>query len=387
MPQPQPMIPYQKIGIDKIQFSNIAVDDMDIPYLFTADRISIQEATDPARPCRRRLPNGNGITKITIRDNEIFSDLVIGSANDSNGIPIEYTYLTMVIPDSAGSNLVPWCYADYDYYLQSVFDYIRTEYHIALYWDDMKVNYMEINCNIPLAEDFCRYNRPIRLLMSLMNNHMGKLSTYDVLSTKNGEKSSHGESFKRGNKSVEVIMYDKLQELIDTGQNHDNLDAPILRIEYRLKTKKKIKQVFGSHFWKDLDDEKIAEFFITQIRTQLAEKFEEWKQHQLIQLKKMIRVCRLTSSKNWHHLLMQGIRNQSEKTGLPFILDIEQVYEAVCAFPDKNARRKCEAIASIDIKDDIYKNRAIEKVYEILAGAELSYKNTIELFYSAQPRF
>lgn len=384
MPQLQPMVPYQKVGIDKIQFANIAVIDMDIPYLLTADKITVQEASNPARPCRRHTPNGTGITKITVRDNEIFSELIIGSANDSNGVPIEYVYLTMTIPDAAGNNLVPWCYADYDFYLQSVFSYIESEYHIVLYWEDMKVNCMEVNCNIPLAEDFRHYNRPIRLLMSLMNNHMGKLSTYEALSSKNGDKSAHGESFKRGNNSVEVIMYDKLQELIDTGQNYDDLDTPILRIEYRLKTKKKIKQVFGSNFWKDLNDEKIAGFFIEQIRTQLAEKFDEWKQHQLIKLKKMVKVCRRTSSKNWHHLLMQEIRNQSEKTRLPFILDIEQVYEAVYAFPDKNARRKCEAIASINIKDDVYKNRGIDKVHEILVGAELSYKNTVELYYGAQ---
>lgn len=384
MSQIQSTHPYQKIGIDKIQFSNIAVVNMDIPHLLASEKITIQQASNTARPCRRYLPNGTGITKITIKDNEIFSELIIGCASASNGIPLEYVYLSMVIPDVAGNNLVPWCYTDYDDYLHSVFDYIAKEYHIALFWGDMKINYMEINCNIPLADKFSKYSRSVLLLMSLMNNHMGKLSTYNALSSKNGNKSSHGESFKRGNKSVEVIIYDKLQELIDTGQNYDNLDTPILRIEYRLKNRKKIKEVFGSNFWKDLDDKKIAEFFIGQIRTQLGEKYECWKRQQFIRLKRMIKNCRHSSTKNWHHLLMQEIRNQSEQSDLPFILDIEQVYEAVYSFPDKNARRKCEAIASIDIKDDVYKNHDTDKVCEILTGAELSYKNTVELFYGAQ---
>lgn len=370
------MTPYQKIGIDKIKFTNLAICAIDIPYLMQHEKVTLQQA-DNATSCRRRTPDGKGITKIIIRDNEIFSEMIIGSVKDSNNIPIEYVYLTMVIPEATGNNLVPWCYTDYDCYLDSVFCYIQSEYHISLLADDIKIKYMEVNTNIPLQYGFSNYSRAIRLLMSLLNNRMGKLSTYEAV-----DDTVHAESFKRGNKSVDVIMYDKLQEIIDKRKNYDNLDSPILRIEYRLKTSRKIKSAFGSNLWRELDDEKIAEFFICQIRTQLREKYRVWLQQKQNELKRLIVYCRAKSSKTWHHLLMQEIRNRSEQIGLPFILDIEQVYDAVRSFDDRNADRKCNAIAGIKITDDVYKNHDLNKMDEIFSGVELAYKNTVELFYS-----
>lgn len=377
----QPMVPYQKIGLDKLQLYNIAVEELDISHLLNIPKVEIQQATN-GRQCRRHMPDSKkGIAKITIKDNDIFPDLTIGCANKSNGHPIEYVYLNLTIPDYNGNNLIPWTVSEYNNYIQSVLSYIWFKYHISLDACCMKVKYLEINCNIPLEEDFCHYSRSYRLMLSLMNGHIGKLSTYErIKNNKKNNKSAQGESLKRGNKSMEVIFYDKLQELNDTGNNIDEIDTPILRIEYRLKTKNKIRNEFNSNLWRNFNDKKIADYFISQIRKEFSTKLNKWEMQRQKDLKRLIKLCRAKSSKAWHHLLMEEIRNKSENLGIPYILDIEQVYDAIKSFTDKNRNRKVKSLGKIQVEDDVYKNHDLEKAYEVLQGTELAYQNTISLY-------
>lgn len=375
----QPIIPYQKIGIDKLQLYNFTVNEIDIPHLLNMPQVEIQQATN-GRLCKRYIPGTkNGITKITIKDNRIFPDLIIGCISKSNGWMREYVYLNLTIPKYTGNNLIPWSVDEYSSYILSVLDYIYKEYHISLYARHMAVKYIEINCNIPLQEAFCHYSRAYRLLLSLMNGHMGKLSTYERIKANKENKSAQSESLKRGNNSMEVIFYDKLQELNDTDSNFDGIDTPILRIEYRLKTKKKINEEFGSNLWGHLCDKQIADYFISEIRKEFAIKLDKWEFQRHKELKRLIKSCRKKSSRAWHHLLMQEIRNKSEKLGIPYILDLEQIYAAVKSFPDKNRNRKIKTLGNIQIEDDVYKNHDLKKAHEVLQGAELAYQNTMIL--------
>ena len=65
--------------------------------------------------------------------------------------------------------------------------------------------------------------------------------------------------------------------------------------------------------------------------------------------------------------------------GVPYILDIEQVYEAIKSFPDKNKNRKVKSLGNIPVDDDVYKKHDLRKAHEVLQGCELAYQNTIGL--------
>lgn len=367
----------QRIGIDKIQLSGFAIMGMDISRLIHehGNVVEIHQSTEKMNHCIRHMPDTNaGIAKIIIKDNMVFSDLIIGCTNNSNGTPIEYIYLTVTVSNAKGFNLENMTYDEYDQYIACVLEYIESEYGVILLSSYMKIDYLEINSNILLEHDFSKYNRVLRLLMSMFNNHMGKLSTYDDIPGKKGVKE---ESYKRGNNSTEIIFYDKTKELKDTGISIDG-DIPILRIELKLKNKKKIKSVFGSCFWKDIDHKQIVEYYHKQIYSQLSKKFEEWKKTREKELKKLIVDFRQKSSKSWHHLLMQDIRNKSEMQIIPYILDIEQVCRAFKQLPDpnRNSHRSIKSLMNISIDEDVYKNNDIDKVYEIL-NSLASYSDTV----------
>ena len=208
------------------------------------------------------------------------------------------------------------------------------------------------------------------MLISLFDNHLGKLSSYEKLKSKEGAQS---ESYKRGNKSKEIIFYDKIQELNDTRNVlDDDEDISILRIELRLKDKKKIKSSLGSCLWGEINDTVIVECFHREIYHQLSKKFEEWERKRNTELKKLIVNCKKKSKKTWHHLLMQEIRNKSESMMMPYVLDVEQVCNAYRELPDPNGNvnRSIKAILNIPIEHDIYKDNNTDKCFEILNALE-----------------
>lgn len=356
----------KRVGIDKIKLSGFAVEHIDMIKLQSmAKRVEIVQSPNSFIPCKRYMPeSGAGISKILIKDNEIFSDLLIGCANSGNNMPIEYVYLSICVSNAKGFNLENMTYEEYDTYIHQVLEYIHSEYGITLHNAYMKVDYIEINTNIFLANAFSQYNRVLRLFMSFFHNHLGKLNTYDKMGHK---KIIHEESFTRSNKSIGVIFYDKIQQLKNEGMEIEH-SIEILRIELKLKNRKKIQSVFESSFWKDLSQEKLNEYFHQQIYEQLLKKFNTWQLTREKELKRLIVDCRTKNKNTWHHKLMQEIRNRSELEMIPYILDIEQVCSAFKKMPDphRNAQRALKALLSISIENDIYKNNDIEKVYEIL---------------------
>lgn len=365
-----------RIGIDKIKLSNLVIMDIDFSRLTQKDNnIVIHQTTDKSRRCRRYMPGTHdGITKIIIKDNQIFSDLIIGCSNDSNGLPIEYVYLTITVSNIKGINLENMSYEEYSAYIESTIDYIKLQYGVALMYDSVKLDYCEINANILLNHNFPKYGRVLKLLMSLFDNHLGKLSSYDKLKSKEG---AQPESYMRGNKSKEIIFYDKTQELHDTGNTLDD-DISILRIELRLKDKKKIKSSFGSCLWGEINDTVIVECFHHEIYHQLSKKYGEWEEKREKELKKLIKNCRAKKKKTWHHLLMQEIRNKSESMMIPYILDVEQVCNAFRELPDphRNVNRSIKSLLNITVENDVYRNNDIDKVFEIFDTLE-SYISTV----------
>lgn len=360
----------QRIGLDKIKLSNLAIiGEIDF-YRLTQERnhIEIHQTTNKSKRCRRYMPDTKaGITKIIIKDNQIFSDLIIGCANDSNGLPVEYVYLTITVTNVKGCNLENMSHDEYSDYIESAINYIAHQYGIALLYSDMKLDYVEINANIILNQDFPKYGRVLKLLMSLFDNHLGKLSSYEKLK----DEGAKVESYRRGNKSKEIVFYDKTQELEDTGNGLEE-DISILRVELRLKDKKKIKSSLDSCLWREIDDVKIVGCFNEEVYYKLSKKFERWEEERNRELKRLILNCRKKSQKIWHHLLMQEIRNKSESMTIPYILDIEQVCNAYRELPDpnRNVSRSIKSLLNIHIENDVYKNNDIDKAFEILDTLE-----------------
>lgn len=362
----------QRIGIDKLELYGFKVAGIDFGRLRPEPGkvdISVSE-----KKTKWRMPStGACVSKISIKDNFLFSDLVIGQTT-KNGLNIEYAHLTLSVSlFKNGINLENMSYVEYSMKIREVLQYIKSCYGIDLDGSGMKVASMEINTNILLNGSYQTYNRVLRLLLSFHSNHLKKISLHGG----KGVQNDMG-TFSRGNKSVSVIYYDKLREIQEQKNTEITGCRGILRIELRLKTKKKVAKAFGSNAWKDLDDGIIAKYYHQQIKDTLAGKFEGWKKEREKELEEMILSCRSRNSRTWHCMLMEEIRNRSEKLMLPYILDIGQVKSAFRRLPDKhnNASRALKPFDRDNIDGDVYKNRDMEKVQEILDALAYSFSIT-----------
>lgn len=349
----------KRIGLDKMKFSNLRVKNLDVGRLEPMKQAELTYSATGR--CIWYMPGTNaGIRKIVIKDNDVFSDLTIGCTTNSYGALIEYTYLTVTVANAKGCNLENMTYAEYSLYLENILSYLETEYGIILDAGQMKVDYIEINANIFLQDSFSEYNRTLRLFTWMFKN-LGKLSSYAVKKDDSAVQETH----RRGNQSREIVFYNKTAELKTEGIY---VDEDILRVEIRLKTARVIKDAFGSRYWKDLDDLKFTKYFYKHIYTELSDGLERWQGKRQKDLKKLIKMCRTDSKRNWHHLLMEAVRNKSERNTVPYILDIEQVYDAFRQLPDpnRNMSRALKPFGNIKITDDVYRKHGIRKAHEIL---------------------
>lgn len=156
--------PGQRIGLDKLTLSNLRVNNINF------DRLRQTKAEinlfPPGNRAIRDNDHGMPVKRIIIRDNCVFSDLIIGCAGDGNRYIHEYVYLTLTVTHARGDNIrnLSWC--EYDYYLGCVCDYIIRIYGISLDPASAKINKIEINCNITLSAPYQDYFRVLSLLAS-----------------------------------------------------------------------------------------------------------------------------------------------------------------------------------------------------------------------------
>lgn len=147
-----------------------------------------------------------------------------------------------------------------------------------------------------------------------------------------------------------------------------------MRIELSMDTSEKIRNALGTNLWAKLNDDVITAYYRRYIIDTLQRKYAQWHTMRQNELIRLIRRMRKDHPKNWHHWTMQHIRNLSEATGIPYILDIEQVAEAYKLLPDKhrNSIRAIKALMEIRVDQDLYHCRDRDKIREILDHLDAS---------------
>lgn len=346
---------HAQIGIDKIRFGGFCIENWDIAYLEELSRhnSSIKIATSI-----------DGEWQIEIADNYLFSDLIMGCRRHGCQM-VEYVYLTMSPTNVCGHNQDNLLWSEYNACLGTVLEYIQTQYSICLGIKNLNVKMMEINCNIPLDGAYVGYDRVIRLLMSFLPKHLRNSQPY--ASRRVTENSSP--SYLHSNNSMSVKIYNKTAQMRAKFPNLPELgeDYDVMRIEISLDSSEKIESSLGSNLWSELSDTAIADYYHRYIIETMQRKYQQWHQKRQCELVRLLRKNRREHPKDWHHLTMQHIRNQSELAGVPYILDIEQVAEAYKQLPDKhrNRSRAIRSLLEIPIEDDLYKHQDREKVREI----------------------
>ena len=377
------------VGLDKLDLGGLTIIRYDLDYL--------QWLADKGKQIRVISPNQDGVWNVSIADNHKFGDLVLG-ANVHNNMVMPYAYISLSPTHAHGDNWQNMSKEAYDRYIDEVLGYIKDTYHITLSSRRMYIRGMEINCDIPLSAPYAQYNRPCKLLMSLLPDTLkGDHNISSRCGNKRNSKSEDASTCMRKNKSTAVVIYNKSDQMrakkldkgdgvavedgaeqLEQGTEQEPVEVEmrdIMRIELRLLDGKKIKRVFGSNHWSEIDDEMIRAHYREYITDTLRRKYERWADKRRKQLKTLMARLRKEFRGEWYGLTMQYVRNHAEADGTPYVLDVEQVGEAILLLPDKNRNRYRTLHTfydKVDIKDDVYRHNDRQKVAEILGHLEVA---------------
>lgn len=375
--------PIQRFGIDKLAISNLILVGIDFEWLKkTKAEISL---FPPGHRAILQDDHGMPVKRILIKDNRVFSDLYIGCASHGSYI-CEYVYLTMTVSYARGDNVGNLSWQEYDDYLRCVCDYIADTYGIILNPSAAKVKNIELNCNIILSHPYPEYRRVLTLLAALTPKTLKYGGTYGATgnaSEQDGEENS--DSFLLRNQQLEIIFYDKQDE--NKGQvdeedeeeetEEDSKPKGLLRAELRLLTPEKVKAVFGTNIWQEINDRILADWCYQTVEKWYIKKADKWEKQCIVRLKKMLWAAKETSSKNWHHILLHRLRNEEIRTRVPVVLDIAQVVSAIGQIKGRSyTKSHCKSVIKRArcSENDVFWQDDMAKLNEILEGFQIAYQ-------------
>ena len=350
-------------GIDKITLSNLKAEILDFEKLIRMRNVDINY--DSYGYIGDKPPDNRGY-KIVIKDNKEFSDLVILNNYLQGSIRFSCVKLTLCVQYIKGNNIQPLTYTEYNSQIKKIIGYIEDKYKIRLITQDMELDYLELNMNISLKHKFKDYDRPIKLILSLITLRQNKVSVINENNNNNNiePKSTY---YSKSNNSIEHVFY------LKKPSNQGIMDTDTLRYEIRFKNKKKIKYDFKTAKWNELNDAVFDEYLKRQ-SDNLTTKYRNW----LIWSKKWIidsiKLIRQQKTRGHMLQLISEILDEEINSNHIVVLDKKQIYAAIDKLKDTNGSRmkkdiknyKRYSIKNKNIHNDILSNNSLEKASEII---------------------
>ena len=245
-------------------------------------------------------------------------------------------------------------------YLDSVIAYINDYYGIALEnTHEVRFSYLELACTTKLSLQDRSFLHIGSLFMHFLPNTFKMNNSITDVKDKHDE-DDHSDlnynnpklpnAYCRANQSVEFIIYIKKPKVKkDDNNKTDNeddkddkeKDSTTVRFEIRLKTTKKVEQFLGTAFLDKITDDLLKEKYLGFIEKNIKRKWINWKTKTNKNLKKMIKEVRKDHPHQWIHYLLGQCSANSWKNQIPYIVDIDQIIEALPSNKDlKNNRSR-----------------------------------------------
>lgn len=215
-----------------------------------------------------------------------------------------------------------------------------------------------------------------RIKVGVYNSHyvrnFAKTTYEEYLKDKEREPLSMKETVYCGNnKSTQVKIYPKLQQLRDTAAV-DEADIPkcdAMRIEYTIKDSRILKSEcnFNSDRVVALTDEKIAKFFKKNFKRDFVDQFNGWKRWNHRELLAKVDYHRKNSDKWTANFIRDSRKYVQEQNGTPLLFDIEDVRSVLKELehsPRKGNKKYTRFRKSLEYETDLVGNN--EKAKEIL---------------------
>lgn len=306
------------------------------------------------------LNDGTGFKTLKINDNYAFSTLTAYTKMISN-LKIDCSWMDICIGTLHQDNLNNQSMEDFHDRLTFIQSYLTKVYGIMIDFTDAKFKTMEINTTIELNSSFKSYHRIFRILMHNMPSRFPEY--FETHKNKSLKQKRILNSFYCYNQSMTVKIYDK------SGYSKKNY----MRLEFGLKTSKKVKESFGSNQIYHITDNMIAAYFSKQFMKLFYHSYRRWYESNQRYLSKLLRKHKRINATYWKRNLLNECSDLEQRNTLPVLLDIEDLLKVVKNHDhnrhyarDKRAFYSYEQWHSVYFQHDSQKAREVlDKIHKI----------------------
>lgn len=316
------------IGIDKTVVKNLKAESIDISTLKNNDSEYVRVIASTESSFDYITTDGKSkVQNVLINDRgNMFNTLSIGVKLNGN-TKIQYVILDLAITSKGENNLIPLSIGAYKQRISEVAKYIGERYGIMLNEKESKLEKVELNATIEIDEKFNKYLRTLDILTSVAPNYYKQKERISI--------DNEVCIFKGSNKSISFKFYDKTKQLADV--YNDETSKNVLRIEYTLKSAKKIIDVFGHNEVNKLTDTEIKEFIKNQFKKDFLEPY--YKQ-QAINQKELVKLSNISNKKSqWKIKLMDSLVNEEVKSYKHMIFDVNELQQIVKSLDSRHFKR------------------------------------------------
>lgn len=271
-----------------------------------------------------------------------------------------------------GNNLQNLNCNEYRERINEVFNTLEHKYGLFINHESVLVKEIELNVSIRLDHDFTEYNNVLNLIRlnlpdRIFGNAKGKVKTGAWCSQDPKAQKSVLETIYVKNSNIELKIYNKVQQLIDTEALPEDAQTDILRIEYKIKDKEKIASIFGSQSIEALRDEAIASLFWKYFNRDIADPWKYWHKANQENLAEVL--TRHVNSEERYYLngFIRECRTYERLNWYPLLFDIEDIrYALSVAKGNRGLNKRFNKVkARLGIETDLTGN--IAKIDEIIA--------------------
>lgn len=260
-----------KIGIDKIHIKlnrNIEINNrvveiiegIDINQFNKARELYQDKVTiDTSYPVEMikdiKSDKEINLKYLSVRDDILFNSFKMYSyeLRGNHFLQVEFD----IFVRNNNNNMLPNSVEQVKKYYKYVVKHIRTTYGIYLNPNVILVEQIEINSTFQLEREYSYYNYLLELFYKL--------------APRSYQKCINVTTFYLSNNSTSVKTYDKTEQLKQKSIDSINL----IRFEYTLKNRRKIKEIFNTYNLCEITDEQIQDFFKKSIQKDFLNVFEK----------------------------------------------------------------------------------------------------------------
>lgn len=342
-------------GIDKTVIKNWELKGIYLDKLLKNNNVIIQTQGYTTTVLEKKTKEYVDIAYIKVKDTHKFNVLQFG-VKLSRGRIITYGFIDIHINslENKINNLKPLSIKEYHKLIDSIREYLISEYGIYIDFKSAKFDKIELNKTIKLDRDFQEYKHMLSIISLLAPK------TYKDKSIRL-DKMNNIKQISVSNKSVEFKIYDKTKQLIELyGIRVDN---QYLRIEYTLKTSKKVESVFKSSYIVDLADNKINNYLNDRIEKELINPIENHIKKGQIYLNRIAKEEKQRNPKKWVRSFVLRSINE-EHNNVPILVCLEQLRAIIKKETKSNYARTIKRLKKDFEQNDKY-NENLIKLEEI----------------------